>query len=129
MESRLSGESYIKTFPNTAVLVKPSATPARPMKQRPDFELGVTPLPQEYYKTSIASSVPHSRDLSGLQFLKLGTLTQALTVHSSNESSAEKSIVRDANHHIYRHVDQLGNPVEVHSVVKPLTVMTLWPNW
>ena len=90
------------------MLVKPTATPVHAKKQRPDFELGVAPLPQDSYKTSSVSSAPAVKQAVATfarpdapTASQTWDFTQTLPVQPSNESSVEKSVVRDTNHNIY----------------------------
>ena len=113
-----AGDAYLKTFPDTAVLLKTAATPARPKKQRPDFDLGVAPLPQESSKATPVSSLPIVRQAVAT-FARPDNLvsppnwecTQTIVGQTEGETLSEKQIVRDFNHNVYRHVDQFGNPV------------------
>ena len=124
-----AGDSYLKTFPDTVVLVKSSATPVRPKKQCSDLELGVAPLPQDNYKPGSVASVPVVKQAvvtfarpDGPATSQPWDFAPTLPAQLENEHAAEEVVTRDANHNIYRHVDQFGNPVQVQSVVEPLTV-------
>ena len=126
-----TGDAYLKTFPDTAVLLKTAATPARPKKQRPDFDLGVAPLPQESSKATPVSSLPVVRQAVAT-FARPDDLvappnwegTQTIVGQTEGETLSEKQMVRDFNHNVYRHVDQFGNPVQVRAVAEPLPVVT-----
>ena len=126
-----AGDSYLKTFPDTAVLVKASATPARPKKQRPDFDLGVAPLPQDNSKPASVSSLPVVRQAAAAFARPEEPVvppnwdnSQMLVEQIEGENSVQKHMVRDVNHNIYRHVDQFGNPVQVRAMADPLAVVT-----
>ena len=103
-----SGDSYLKTFPDTAVLVKPSATPVRPKKQRPDFELGVAPLPQDSHRSSSVSSAPMVKQVvatfarpDGPAASQTWDLAHTLPAQPENETLVEKAAARYMNHNIF----------------------------
>ena len=111
------------------MLVKSSATPVRPKKQHPDFELGVAPVPQDGGKVSSVSSLPVVRQAVAAfarpdesVVSQNWDCVQTLTGQADGENLVEKQTVRDVNHNVYRHI-QFGNPVQVRAVAEPLAVV------
>ena len=125
------GTSYAQTFPDTAVALKPTQTPAHAKKMKPEGTLGCTPLLRttatlgsvSAMVTDIISQVAtqSARDYSDIQ---TQTWSEPPTVSHAhgNSGSIEKTTIQDINQNpVFAHVDQFGNPVKVQATVGPQT--------
>ena len=133
-EDRQDTVTYSKVFPDTAVVLKHVATPARNKKLKNDLDLGVAPLSRE-----LIPPTPISRVGSSSLPRVTSTITRpvpATTVHHQWEQTPgnlqhktdfkllDKQPQCDFNQNILTHMDQYGNPVQVQAVVDPSGLVT-----
>ena len=126
-----TGIAYSKVFPDTAVALKHTATPARVKKLKNDADLGVAPLSRELIPTtpySFASLATPARVTSTItRPIPAVTVSQHWETTGDLQNKTEfqvqdKQPQRDFNQNILLHTDQYGNPVQVQAMVEPTAV-------
>ena len=113
------GTTFAKVFADTAVAVRPAATPARQMKQVKDSELGVTSLFKEppQLQTKHVTKNPLPRVTATVSKpTDSNPMWEAVAVTNLPEAKAQAKT--DFNHNVLNYTDQYGNPVQVQAPVQ-----------
>ena len=117
------GTTFAKVFADTAVAVKPAATPARQKKHVKDNELGVASLfkepPQVHTKTVTKNTLPRVTATVSRP-TDINPTWEAVTVLNLPETTTQ--VKSDFNHNILNYTDQYGNPVQIQAPVQADTV-------
>ena len=113
------GMTFAKVFADTAVAVRPAATPARHKKQVKDSELGVASLFKEppQLQTKHVTKNPFPRVTATVSKPTDSNPTwEAVAV--MNLPGAVAQTKTDFNHNVLSFTDQYGNPVQVQAPVQ-----------
>ena len=113
------GTTFAKVFADTAVAIKPAATPARQKKQVKDNELGVAPLfkepPQVHTKTVTKNPLPRVTATVSKP-TDINPTWEAVAVLNLPETTTQ--VKSDFNHNILNYTDQYGNAVQIQAPVQ-----------